>query len=141
MSLLGSIDHTFVDVATRFNTILRRFAFVWFIFAAGFMLYHFRDTKGEKERMYFNSGVALMVIALCLNSVLLYWLSRVRTKQHTARMKLADEVLANTPKTLYGAGYDHSFSELDNSLSLGPQMEESPVAERLQRQYSSISLA
>ena len=115
MGLLSSLDHSLVDVATKFNTILRRFAIVWFIFAAGFLLYHFRHDKGDKERTYFNSGVVLMTIALCFNSVLLYWLSRVRTKQHTARMKLADEVFANTPKTLGGAGYD-SFSELDNSV-------------------------
>ena len=141
--LLDSIDHTFANVATSSNTIYTRFGLAWLLFLVGFVLYLSRNTaEDEKEhRQMFNAGISLMALCLIFNSMLLYWLSRVRTKQHTARMKIREEDFANMPMQLGGAGYDPEDFSGDNSIfdSIG---EESQRVKSLRRAgYSTISLS
>ena len=141
--LLASIDHTFANVATSSNTIYTRFGLAWLLFLVGFVLYLSRNTaEDEKEhRQMFNAGISLMALSLVLNSMLLYWLSRVRTKQHTAMMKIQQEHLA--PMVLPGAGYDPEKITGSNTIfdddSIG---EESPRVKELRGLgFSSVSLS
>ena len=145
--LLDSIDHTFANVATSSNTIYTRFGLAWLLFLVGFVLYLSRNTaEDEKEhRQMFNAGISLMALSLVLNSMLLYWLSRVRTKQHTAMMRIQEEHFANMPpRELGGAGYDSedlgfrgSNTIFDDSIR-----GESPMVKQLrERGFSSVSLS
>ena len=143
---LDSIDHTFANVATSSNTIYTRFGLAWLLFLVGFVLYLSRNTaEDEKEhRQMFNAGISLMALCLILNSMLLYWLSRVRTKQHAAMMKIEKERLANMPpRELGGAGYDPEKFTGSNTIfdddSIG---EESPRVKELRGLgFSSVSLS
>jgi len=110
----------------------------------GFVLYLSRNTaEDEKEhRQMFNAGISLMALSLVLNSMLLYWLSRVRTKQHTARMKIEKESLADMPMVLGGAGYDQEDFSGDNAIFDDSIGEESPRMKYLQKRgFSYVSLS